>query len=817
MTDAFRDQEARVLAATHFGQNLVVEAGAGTGKTSLLVERALNLHLSSTCNLRDQVIITFTNKAAAELKFRIAKALSEITEAQDSLKTSFSEAGRSYRWLTEEQGIDPEKLKPLARQALRELEQTSIQTIHAYCSSILRRHPMEAKLPPDYVPDEGEARKILLEEFWPEFMANELGKDGKNHDRWFQILQEFPQEEVQHVARAFVQTPLALNMLVREGYKTIDPKVFYAQEHTAYLNWLEGALPALTGESKLKEMVETQIRMLKVLEHGGLSALQNFPEDQVRPGTFWSVSKIYALPKDLQKDPAWDGFQDELKVIRDHLKFLANKLDPRNLETLMKGIAIFADAFDKESARIGAPALDDLLLRARNLLQDHPDVRDQEMQRAKAILLDEFQDTDPLQYDIVFLLASGKEYGDLIPGKLFIVGDPKQSIYRFRGADIRAYQRTVAHIVECGGRALSLTTNFRSLPEVLAPLNKVFGPWMGDDPESPNYQPLNAARKPSSESAAVEVWHVGLSGEASVRERREAEAKVLASSLAKWQREGRYAFRDMAILFRALTEVAIYTRALREEGIDYVVDGGKMFTNRPEVTEALTLLRALANPADRVAALGVLRCSVGGVTDGDLYAFRQAGGSFIWRSAEATEAYREEHPSVVQTFDWLRELDKKTRDLPIDRRILQILTEGDFPILMASYFEGAQRVANVKKLAYRAADMARERMFSLDETVQALEREFGDDYNEGESPLADEAADSVRILSIHAAKGLEFPLVCLADLRPDQPRGAYGAKVRVVHHQGKDYLGVSNRGKPDLPSHIAQRKTQSRMWPKGSA
>ena len=803
MSAMFKDHDTRVLAATHFDQNLVIEAGAGTGKTSLLVERALNLHLSGTTSLRHQIIITFTNKAAAELKVRLAKALSDIAASREDLKTSHSEAGRSYRWLREHKQIDEDTLREAARKALRELELASIHTIHAYCSSILRRHPMEAALPPDYVPDEGEARKILLEEFWPKFLGKQLRKDSKHHRLWFAIFQEFPQEEVQRLAREFVRTPLALDTLLRDGYKTLDPREFYREKHEAYLQQLENAVTQI-DKANLRDMVETQIKMLKVLNHAGLEALQTFPEEQIRPVTFWTA-KVYSLPKELQGDPAWDTFQADLHAIRKHLKFLYEKLDPRNLEKLMAGLRIFGEQFVAESARIGAPALDDLLLRARNLLRDHSKVREQESQRARAILLDEFQDTDPLQYDIVFLLAGkdGKPK-DLIPGRLFIVGDPKQSIYRFRGADIAAYQRTVDQLVACGGDVLSLTTNFRSLPNVLAPLNAVFEPWMGDDQDSPNYEALGAAREEVPDTPGVEVWHIGVEGQANARERREAEARILASNLRRWQAEGRYAFRDMAILFRALTEVSIYTRALREEGIDYVVDGGKMFTNRPEVIEALTLLRALANPADMVATLGVLRSSVGGVSDADLYQFRQAGGQFSWRFPNLSEVMTEAHPSVAQTYSWLKALDKRTRNLPIDRRILSILTEGDFPILMASYFEGAQRVANVKKLAYRAAEMARERVFSLDETVQALEREFGDDYNEGESPLADEAADSVRILSVHAAKGLEFPLVCLADLRPARHNSGFGAKVRVVYRDGNEYLGVSTRSKPDLPSHLAQ-------------
>jgi ATP-dependent helicase/nuclease subunit A len=247
------------------------------------------------------------------------------------------------------------------------------------------------------------------------------------------------------------------------------------------------------------------------------------------------------------------------------------------------------------------------------------------------------------------------------------------------------------------------------------------------------------------------------------------------------------AWGDIAVLFRSLVDIPLYTRALREAGIDFVVDGGRAFFERHEVGEAFSLLRSLANPADGVATVGVLRGSLGGVPDADLVAFVRAGGRLSWkRSMTAAASF----PAIRRAFERLQEWDALHDTLPLDLWILRVLTESEFTLLLAAYYDGPQRVANVRKLAEKAAGLARERGVTLEQVAQRLEDEFTGDRVEGESPLADEAVDAVRILTMHKAKGLEFPYVIIPDLGRKQPNERRETQVRPYRNPDGVFIAV---------------------------
>jgi ATP-dependent helicase/nuclease subunit A len=264
----------------------------------------------------------------------------------------------------------------------------------------------------------------------------------------------------------------------------------------------------------------------------------------------------------------------------------------------------------------------------------------------------------------------------------------------------------------------------------------------------------------------------------------------MASEIRAWKDNGKYRLRDIALLFRALVDVPIYARALREAGIRFVVDGGKAFVDRPEVVEAFALLRAIANSADPVATLAVLRTSLGGVPDSILADYARAGGAFRWTAGGRTREILSDFPPVERAFRRLEEFDHERRRLPLDRWIQKTLTESEFTLLMASYFEGAQRLANVRKLAERAASLTRERAFTLEQNICGLEEEFSGSRAEGESPLADEGLDAVRVLTIHKAKGLEYPVVLLPDISRGRPGPEHPTKVELMRTQGQPFLAV---------------------------
>jgi len=808
------DAADRRRGATEFDRNFVVVAGAGTGKTSLLVERAINLVLSGVMPVDRIQAVTFTRKAAGELRVRLAEGLSAVLTATSPAKPVApkpnSEAARSLARLRE-RGVEPAAVHERARVALEHLDAAAVGTIHGFAADILRRNPVDAKLPPDFLPDEGEARRLLFEEEWPAFLAKTLAGDSKTRELWLGILDEFSQTEVEAIARSLIESPVSMDFLERHGYASLDPREYFAGTIADLRARIEAGLPQVKPDEHLHLMLATELRLFHAFATSGAAGVVRFPEADIQPASFWGATKGFR-PRSL-KDEALKQSLIETAVEALRLLKQLNKLEYRNLDALMRGLQSFATRFRKASARVGAPAFDDLLLRARNLLRDVPSVRERESGRFGTLLLDEFQDTDPLQYEIVFLLAAPPgtanitdAYGlDLKPGRLFIVGDPKQSIYRFRGADMAAYHRAVTHVLATGGEQLHLTHNFRSVEEILDPLNDLFQDWFADGGPriQPEYEAIHS--EITAGEPRIEVWSVPVEPGGSAEDRREAEARVLAAGLRSLHDEKGYGYGDMAVLFRAMTQVSIYTRALREAGIDYVADGAKAFSSRPEVVEALALLRALANPADPVGFLGVLRSTLGGAADAELARFGRDGKGWYWRGRDPADL-ETDYPAVASAIARLNALERSTRRLPADRRILELLTEGDFPVLMAAYFEGAQRVANVRKLAYRAAELARDRLLSLDETVQALEMELVGQYNEGESPLADEAVDAVRILSVHAAKGLEFPLVVLADLRQEWRQGWKPPQARVHLVDDRLQLGVRTGNRGDLVMQLGDEE-----------
>jgi ATP-dependent helicase/nuclease subunit A len=385
------------------------------------------------------------------------------------------------------------------------------------------------------------------------------------------------------------------------------------------------------------------------------------------------------------------------------------------------------------------------------------------------------------------------------------VGDPKQSIYRFRGADITAYHRARDHVLE-QGKELTLVTNFRSPPGILRPVNAIFRGWMGLDPErEPAYVDLESGVESEEQDPAVEIWTVESPRGSPVEVKRGEEAHVVAEAVGSWKRDGIHRYRDAVLLFRALTDVPIYTQALREAGIPFVVDGGNAFRERPEVMEALVLLRALANPADRVAALGVLRSPLGGVGDQELADYAAGGGGFAWsRSPSPEEATR--FPGVAGAFALLRDLEERRRTLPLDLWIQRVLSEGDFLLLQSSFPDGAQRAANVRKLAERAAGLARVHGLPLEAALEVLASEFTENRREGESPLADEAVEAVRIMSIHKAKGLEFEVVILPDLARGSPGSRAATRVHPVAGGGESRLAIGIQNGPVNCAFMVERK-----------
>ncbi|MEE9292888.1 MAG: UvrD-helicase domain-containing protein [Acidobacteriota bacterium] len=781
------DAADRDRAVTLFDRNIVVTAGAGTGKTALLVERVLNLIGSGHLAIGNLAAITFTEKAAAELQRRVATGLDRLRALAASKHSAGGdtqvgdvaggaaledEAARSYRWLIGKARQRPDTIAKRALDALVDLDSATVSTIHSFCAEILRRHPREAMVDPVFTVDEGPDLNRIFDEEWSRFLEQELGQDAGRPELWERVL-ALP--EALEVVRAI---GLALSSLAIPNAAVAADRPYRGAPIEALLG---GRIRTLCGsiEDLLKrsngmngnmlDFLTSTRAFLEALLEGGPDVMTRAQatrslDDYLKWGTPSPGAKLSGASPEEVKRAAEDG--------RRMIRMLA-RVEEETVEALVEAARPLALRCRERALAAGSISFDGLLRLTRDMLSRSPAVRHDLAGHYRILLVDEFQDTDPLQYEILFFIAgegAGEDPWDLPldPGRLFIVGDPKQSIYRFRGADIEAYERAVRRVRACGGERLTLSASFRAPQEVVEPINRLFGAWMTAGKEtgrivSPEYEPIVSALGSAGGEERLEIWSISGAGAAS--DRRLAEGEVIASFIARDAPSrpvaGEPGFASYAILLRALTQAGLYVRALRRAGIPFLVEGGREFYERREVADLLAFLRAVANPNDGAAVLAVMRGPLGAAPDTELARFAAAGGRLTLADGRIEDGVA--FPNIRRAFALLRNFRDGTVGLASDEVIRAALTTTPLGILHAAHFEGAQRIANLRKLVARAGEIARGGL-SLERTLDAIDEEFQGARAEGESPLADETVNAVRVLSVHKAKGLQYPVVIIPDL-----------------------------------------------------
>ncbi|MGH7147156.1 MAG: UvrD-helicase domain-containing protein, partial [Nitrospiraceae bacterium] len=427
------DSEDRLLAETTWDRNVVVVAGAGTGKTTILVNRILNLLLRepNPLAITEIVALTFTNKAATELKQRLRAQLLRLTEQADDLISTF----RARYHLSAEQ------VGERARTALEQMEKAQIGTLHSFAAHLLRLHPLESELDPSFQEDDGSRFKELFHSHWDRWLDDELGSAGPQHDRWRRVLARTTLDDLRQFTSALAGDFLDLDELERQC-RSLSLEGFLrdwiAATHGRAVTLL--AAQDRPKRRKAENMLAAAVQSLALLLEQGPSGLAHVSQDERA-----------VLEKDLGKAPVgWDEltFQEAASIIGLARQLLT--VDQLYFQEVVTLLRPFLHQVRHGFHTSGWIAFDGLLARAKTLLRDHPAVRARIKQTYRAILVDEFQDTDPVQYEIILYL--GERAGsyqtawhdvDLEPGKLFIVGDPKQSIYAFRRADIEAFERVV--------------------------------------------------------------------------------------------------------------------------------------------------------------------------------------------------------------------------------------------------------------------------------------------------------------------------------------------------------------------------------------
>ena len=741
------DAQERLQAATTFDRNVVVTAGAGTGKTTLLVDRLVHLIMREPepLEISQIVALTFTNKAANEMKSRLRDRLHSYLDTrldEEPKDTSRRKAQEEVRSLLTRYHLTKDTVDRRATEALRQFERGEIGTLHSFAATLLRLYPMESGIDPQFAEDDGVRFEGHFEESWTAWLDHELSAQGAREAEWKEVLKKITLTDLRALALALCSETVPLDRLARWSQDQAMPRPLREWrkriEETAA--WLVARHPVEQYQiDRLIHAARAVIREFLArgeLEDRGLEAEKDLlAEVEPRIVKSWS-------------DEEFERAKELIRVAR-RLCQIDEKFARLLVDLLLPFATHCRDAFLKQ----GWISFDSLLVRARNLVRDHPSVREDLKRHFRAILIDEFQDTDPIQYEILLYLAEAtgeraRHWREvrLTPGKIFVVGDPKQSIYAFRRADIQAYLEVVKDMIEAqGGLECRLTANFRSHGGILDVVNGVFEhlihpleglqpPYVAIHPPQPNdLAPVSDAKPLPFRKAVIRRVECD-EGDMNTEQARRLEAE----SLARWleeevlnraevlDREGHRVLataKDVAILLRKLTDVHHYLEPLRRRGIRYIVDGERRFYAAQEVIDAVNLLRALENPHDRSALVGILRSPIGGLKDTEIYRLHQEG-LLDYRSItfKPSEAKAKPLDLVRQLYRTLYQLHEETQKLPVGEAVARIFACVPIRLLAAHSFNGEQAVANLEKVRLQAELMGREGLGTLKDVIGRLQK-----------------------------------------------------------------------------------------------
>lgn len=814
--DDVPDRLARELAETTFDRNVVVVAGAGTGKTTLLVNRMTHLLMKEPdpVPITRIVALTFTNKAATEMKVRLRERLTALQRPGAEPRPADG-GGVSAQDLRARYHLTNDAIAGRAEAALKDLEKAQIGTLHSFAAHLLRLHPLESGVDPAFQEDDGSRFDEHFTAAWDLWIDRELSRQGAHHNLWRPLLRHVMLDEVRDFVKALCS-------------ELVEPAVLHEQlEKSACHPLMLGWLRDLRDQTQRLLAAHDQPKRRKI-EHL-LAACGSLLDRLIEHGPSSLQALSDADREILAKEagnPVGGWEQAEFKEAVRIIKTLRACLDVDDsfFKQLLKLAWPFVAEVRSSFVRQGWLSFDGLLARARTLLRDHPKVRELIKEDYRAILVDEFQDTDPVQYEIILTIAErlGRQGFDwkelaLEPGKLFIVGDPKQSIYAFRRADIEAFDRVVQKIETDQGTVHTLTTNFRSDAAVLQPVNDLFDRIFE---RRPHVQPENVrlAVRPNRRPASVEPGirlrlvapnQTDQSFDAAGATRAEAEM------LAQWLRDellSRPTIKPghVALLFRKLTQAEVYLDALRRHGLDYVIDGEKHFYRRQEVIDLINLLRVLETPTDAIALAGVLRSPLGGLTDRELYELRRAG---LFDYRESARLDRQPQPWAVpvrRLYGLLADLHLDIPFLPLADAVQLIFDRLPLLELAAASLHGEQALANLFKVKQAAAALADRPQLTLSGFVDLMIAHLKEHPDEAESPLAEESADAIQVLTIHKAKGLEFPVVVLPGLHQGQGNNRERSFPPVSYDWSSDTYGLSLGGRHTFGAVLVQEKSKLR-------
>ncbi|MBI5248830.1 MAG: UvrD-helicase domain-containing protein [Desulfomonile tiedjei] len=803
------DREQRDLIITRLDKSMLVEAAAGTGKTTSMIQRMTALLETGRCPISKLAAVTFTRKSAAELRSRF----------QIELESRCRNA--------------PERNKHSLEEASSQVDRCFIGTIHSFCARLLRERPVEAKVDLSFEEIDESTDLRLVRQAWNEHVTRlhatndpilkklgGLGIQIGDLAPAFHRLANYPDVE----AWPCDQSPMPDFKEARETLLEFVDHMEEVKQHFPH-NYLDYD-DLMRKISRVSRLVRH-----KDLDHPAdlVSIMESFTTASPKPEKWLYCDK--KLPK-LEKEQ-WMQYR---AAFQPHIIAWRKYCYPACLAAIRPALEVY-NRLRTESAMLN---YQDLLMKAADLLRDKSNIREYFRKRFSHLLVDEFQDTDPIQAEVMmFLTARDPAQTDWkqcqpVDGSLFVVGDPKQSIYRFRRADIVTYNKVKEIIVDSGGLLVTLQANFRTVPPLIGWINKSFEKQFPESPspQAPVYVPLLPGRPGGGQEDDDHLRCLRIGKE--VVDIREHEAVTIArtiddairnkltlvtqSGLPRAVEPG-----DFLVVAHYKKNLGIFASKLEELRIPHAVVGGNSMNQLRELSLLHMCLCAVTRPHDPVALVAVLRSEVFGISDSALYEFKRAKGAFSFRSEIPSELDTTDRDALSDAFSRLRDYSTWLRRLPVISAIEKISADLGLSVMAACSPGGNVRAGSFGK----ALELLRTSMVEtwtisdlvayLGQLVQSQEQHDG-------IPALPHQGSAVQVMNLHKVKGLEAPIVFLVDATGEN-RSNKTVEINI-DRSGDKVMGYMAMQAPSagfvrptiaLPSDWESREAEEKKFEDGEA
>jgi ATP-dependent helicase/nuclease subunit A len=717
--------EPQQRAINTIDKNVAVNAGAGTGKTKVLTERFIKIledgNLEKDKEVESIVAITFTKKASQEMVYRIRK---EIKNNFDS----------DTKW----------------RRYYRDMEKSNISTIHSFCAKILRENPIEAKIDPNFeVLEDFTSAKLLKES-----IKEELSKGLDENENIYNMVRIFRTNTLDFLVEDFYQV---YNKIRTVGFSFEEVKT-KSIEHLDSLKIEEDDLKIIKKTilylmdklAKSSKLVKLKDNPIWINFNNGDYKEEDLPE---------ILEYLYKNMGTSCKEP-------------DKMGLLSLTLEKAMLGSEMANLWIYNTTLDLlididknytlRKKKIRSLDYDDLQIIVLNLL-DNEVIKKKYQERYRYIMIDEFQDTNELQKNIFYKLST--ENNTLDKSNLFVVGDPKQSIYGFRGADVDVFYNVIEDIKDRSKEeTITLEKNYRTVGTVLKFINDIFSKLMLN-----RYDPLSEFHKSENEIDVEILENPDLivpEGHSESEYSRHYEAELIAKRIKELVLSGKFKYGDFAMLFRATTRNHIYEEALKNFNIPYYNSGGKRYFLQQEILDLINALKSISNPLDTISTIGFLRSPMIGLKDNSIYWILRNRKTTVYESMkdivgfeEIDEMEREKIKEAIILFDDLYQI----RDFyGLSKLLHELIDKTSFIESLLLKESGKQALANVYKFKEIVREYEKSNRPTLVDFMDYLEEAKNRDESQGK--IESENADVVKLLTIHKSKGLQFPVVIIPEM-----------------------------------------------------